>query len=143
MELAETVKTHPSLTSIGCYIASVAEAQALIAAAKANPRLLKVKDTLWVSNNELREMIKPSLHVLHSYLEMNRHGRHKLLIEHPFLLADLMGSLIDFRTRINLVMENPEPLIQAIHSRSFDVTAQPKHMASKKRKRDRSMLSLE
>ena len=143
VELAEIVKTHPSLTTIGCYIASVAEAQALIAAAKANPRLLKVKYHLsWVSDAqyiELREKVKPSLHVLHSYLEMNRHGRHKLLIEHPFLLADLLGSVIDFRTRINLVMENPEPLIQAIHSRSFDVTIQPKRMASK----DRPVLSLE
>ena len=141
VELAEIIKTHPSLTTIGCLVASVAEVQALMAAAKANPRLLKVqKYSLgWVSYAEQDEMVKPSFHVLHSYLEMNQHGRRKLLIEHPFLLADLLGSVIDFRTRINLVMENPEPLIQAIHSRSFDVTIQPKRMASK----DRPVLSLE
>ena len=117
-ELAEMVKTHPSLTTIGCYIDSIADAQALIAAAKANRCLVKVTDhwgPLWHLPD--RDLRKATVHVLHSYLEMNRHGRHKLLIEHPFLLADLMGSLIDFRTRINLVMENPEPLIQAIHNR--------------------------
>ena len=118
VELAEMVKTHPSLTTIGCYIDSVADAQALIAAAKANRRLVKVTDH-WGRRSSFPDcdLRKATLHVLHSYLEMNRHGRHKLLIEHPFLLADLMGSLIDFRTRINLVMENPEPLIQAIHNR--------------------------
>ena len=128
-ELAEMVKTHPSLTTVGCQIESVVEAQALIGAAKANRRLLKVTDHLSRRCAEFpdayaREELKPSFHILHSYLEMNRHGRRKLLIEHPFLLADLMGSLIDFRTRINLVMENPEPLIQAIQDRRPGVVPQ-------------------
>ena len=112
VQLAEMVKTHPSLNTISCEIQSVEQAQALIAAAKANRRLLNVGEPY-----RSQEELKPCLHMLHSYLDMNRHGRHKLLIEHPFLLADLMGSSIDFRTRINLVMENPEPLIQAIASR--------------------------
>ena len=112
VQLAEMVKTHLSLNTISCEIQSVEQAQALIAAAKANRRLLNVGEPY-----RSQEELKPCLHMLHSYLDMNRHGRHKLLVEHPFLLADLMGSSIDFRTRINLVMENPEPLIQAIASR--------------------------
>ena len=125
-ELAEMVKTHPSLTTVGCQIKSVVEAQALIGAAKANRRLLKVTNhaSFWDLNCGFWEELKACFHILHSYLEMNRHGRHKLLIEHPFLLADLMGSLIDFRTRINLVMENPEPLIQAIQDRRPGVVPQ-------------------
>ena len=114
IQLAEMVKTHPSLNTISCCIESVELAQALIAAAKANRRLTAVNQ---LYPYPFQEELKPCLHMLHSYLDMNRHGRHKLLIEYPLLLADLMGSSIDFRTRINLVMENPEPLIQAIESR--------------------------
>ena len=115
VQLAEMVKTHPSLTSIHCCLASVEQVEALISAAKANPRLLSVKGP--VSREYICKQIRPYLHILYSYLEMNRHGRHKLLIEHPYLLADLMGSFIDFRTRINLMMENPVPLIHAIQGR--------------------------
>ena len=44
VQLAEMVKTHLSLNTISCEIQSVQQAQALIAAAKANRRLFNVSD---------------------------------------------------------------------------------------------------
>lgn len=122
LQLAEIAKTHPSLTSIKLagdqwsMTEWSACMNAFVEAARLNRRLVSVEQGVVPTKRSDHDW-SASLHVLYSYLDMNRHGRHDLLRDHPHLLADLMGSYIDFRTKTNLVMENQEPLIQAIQGR--------------------------